>query len=379
MRNITLALALLATSTTLAQAGGLDRSRINFGLLFEEGNYVELGFSHVSPMVAGTYSGVFGPFAGSSTGDMAGDYSSISLSYKHQFSDKVALGLFINSPYGADADYTAGPYSGLNAKWKSRQIAAVLKYDVSDRFSAYGGLKYVRSSAQIGIPAALFQDPAGVLPNPYPAGYAARGEADEQVGYIVGTAYERPEIALRVALTYESGISHSFKTTETGTPLIFGPGAVLSTTTDVEMPQSLTLDFQTGVAKDTLVFGSVRWSEWSVWEIRPPGYDAIINSDITSFDNDVLSLSLGVGRRLNENLSVFARVGYEKANGGVASRLAPTDGSTSIGIGGSYTMDNIKITGGVEYVKVGDAVDGSGVRFAGNDALGVGVSIGIRF
>jgi len=177
-------------------------------------------------------------------------------------------------------------------------------------------------------------------------------------------------------LTYESSVTHSFRTTEAiaAVPSISGVG-----TTNVEIPQSVTLDFQSGVAKDTLVFGSIKWSEWSKWEVRPPGYDALTGSDITSFENNVITYSLGVGRKINDNLSLFARVGYEKANGGVISRLLPTDGLHSIGVGGSWTKDNFKITGGVEYVKLGDATDGSETQFTNNEAVGVGMSVLFSF
>jgi long-subunit fatty acid transport protein len=363
MKQLIVATAALSCVAGTAFAGGIDRSRISYSILFEEGNYAELSFSRVQPEVSGTYSGAFGPFAGSSTGDMAGDYSSFSLSYKHQFSDRLHLGLFVNSPYGADANYTQGPYTGLAATWDSQQIAGILRYEVTPAISVYGGLRYVKSEAEIFLPASLVGAP-----------YTANGKT-EDTGYILGAAFEKPEIALRVALTYESGITHDFPTTETWAPL----GGTINTTTRIEMPQSLALDFQSGIAKDTLLFGMIRWAEWSVWEVRPPGYEGVTGLDITSFDNDVITWQLGIGRRLNENLSVFARATYEKANGGIASRLAPTDGSTAIGIGGSYTKDNIKVTAGLEYVQVGDAVDSSGVEFEGNSALGFGVTVGFRF
>ena len=68
---------------------------------------------------------------------------------------------------------------------------------------------------------------------------------------------------------------------------------------------------------------------------------------------------LGTGCRLNENWLVFARAAYEKANGGVALRLSPADGQKSLGIGGSYTMDAMKITAGLEYMLFGNAIDAS--------------------
>ena len=39
----------------------------------------------------------------------------------------------------------------------------------------------------------------------------------------------------------------------------------------------------------------------------------------------------------------------------------------------------MKLTGGIEYVELGDAVDGSGVEFSGNKAVGVGVQVQFSF
>jgi len=199
-------------------AGGIDRDALNYSILFEEGNYAEIGFSHVAPSVQGTYPAGLG---GGSTGDMAEDYTTFSLSYKHQFSDRLHLALFINSPYGANAAYTEGAYTGLNATWDSKQIAGVLRYEVTPSVSVYGGLRYVRSEAEIEIPALLLAGNS----------YSASGST-EDVGYIIGAAFEKPEIALRVALTYEGAIDQSFPTLETSAIV----GGTLNSTTEVTLP-----------------------------------------------------------------------------------------------------------------------------------------------
>ena len=67
--------------------------------------------------------------------------------------------------------------------------------------------------------------------------------------------------------------------------------------------------------------------------------------------------------------------------------LAPTDGFLSLGVGGSYTQGNMKISGGVRYVKIGDAdalesPPNSGIAnaaFRDNSAVGVGVKVGWTF
>lgn len=387
MRNIVSAVSVLAITAGAAAAGGIDRSRLTFGVLFEEGNYVEFGVSRVRPDVSGTYVPGLG---GGSTGDMAGNYTNLSLAYKGDINDKLSFGLFVNTPYGADANYGQGVYNGLNATWDSEQIAGILKYKVADRISIYGGLRVVRSSAEIAIPDALIRGglaAAGAAGNAQaafiaanaPAGslrYTAEGDTDQRVGVIIGAAYERPDIALRVGLTYESGFDHKFDTVEN----LPGVGMIdLRSVTTVKMPQTVTLDFQSGIAKDTLLFGSVRWSEWSVWKVQPEGYDSIFGTDITSFDNNVTTFQLGVGRRLNEKFSIFARASYEEAKGGIASRLSPTDGQKTFGIGGTYTHENVKVTAGIEYIDIGDAVDGSGTEFEGNDGVGFGITVAYRF
>lgn len=358
MKHAVIATAALCAASQL-NAGGIERSRTPIDVLFEAGNYAELSFSYVSPSLSGSYPAALG---GGSTASMSESYTTLTFAYKHQFSDRFAAMVTLGQPYGADANYSAGAYTGLQATWDSTALTALGKYQASDRVSVYGGVRVVNSSAQIAIPAQLL----GGVP------YTAVGSNDTGVGWVAGAAYEIPDIALRVALTYESAIDHSFTTAESFSPV--------ATTTDVEIPQSITLDFQTGIAADTLLFGSVKWAEWSTWEIAPPAYVGATGQRVTGFDDDRVTWQLGVGRRLNEQVAVFARAGYEAATGSTSSRLSPRDGFTSFGLGGTLTLENnAEITAGVEYVSLGDATDSSGTQFTGNDALAFGVSFGMSF
>jgi long-subunit fatty acid transport protein len=372
MKYFISAVGALALTTSLAHAGGIERSGSNYSALFDKGRVMTLGFSNATPSISGSM-----PIGQVSvpTGNMAESFSTLSFSYKADVNDKLSYAIFMNTPFGADAHYTAVVYGGLEAHWQSNQLAALLKYQVTDRASVYGGLRYVTSSAKIYIPVEMLVDP--VPPNEPFGPYTASAASDSQLGYVVGAAYEIPDIALRVGLTYESSITHSFATEES-----FGGiagGTTVPGSTDITLPQSVALDLQTGVAKDTLIFGSVRWTEWSQWHVAPSYYDGVVHDEVTGFANDVITYELGVGRRINENLSVFARVGYEAPDGKKASRLAPTDGMHSFGIGASWTQDKVKITGGIEYAKLGDTFDASGTQFTGNSAVGVGVNVAFTF
>ena len=161
MKYIISAVGALALTTSLAHAGGIERSGSNYSALFDKGRVMTLGFSNATPSI----SGVLGPFA---TGNMAESFSTLSFSYKADVNDKLSYAIFMNTPFGADAHYTTGAYTGLEAHWQSNQLAALLKYQLTDRASVYGGLRYVTSSATIYIPAQML-NPIG----PYTASAAS--------------------------------------------------------------------------------------------------------------------------------------------------------------------------------------------------------------
>ncbi len=375
MKQLVSATAALLATTTLVSAGGIERGVTNFGVLFEEGDYVEFGITSLNPSVSGDYSAGLAALGGAaSTGNMAEGETLISLSYKNQLTDQLAVGFFINNPYGAIASYEGGFYDGLAATWESTSTTLVLKYDINDAFSVYGGARYTVSEAEIAIPALLNSSGASSSPA---FDYTATGERDGQTSFVVGAAYERPEIALRVALTYEQGFTHTFETLEN----LPAAGVVdLVTTTEVEMPQAITLDFQTGVAQNTLVFGSIRHVEWSVWEVRPAGFEGASGGErVTGFDNDTTTYRAGVAQRINPDLALIGSIAYEDSKGGEAPRLAPTDGSTSVAVAARYNMGDMVITGGVQYVMLGDAVDGSATDFSDNTATNFGITMGYRF
>lgn len=335
MNRILVATAALMACATGADAAGFDRSGQPLGFLFEKGNYVELSYGYVAPdvrRVPDTY------------GDVALDYSQIGLSYKTDLNDKLSLGVQLDQPWGARINYT--PTAPIEAKLKSTAINAIARYKFNDAVSVHGG---------IGITTI-----GGFLRLPTTPGRLTF-DSDSDVNWLVGVAYEKPEIALRVALTYFSGTDHTLASS----PALPNPNTI-------NPPATVNLDFQTGIAKDTLLFGQVRWAKWTETAIR------VNATDIVTYRNDRFSYALGIGRRFTENWSGAVTLGYEEPEGGIASSLSPTDGYKSIGLAATYTMDNMKITGGVRYIDIGDATAATG-SFQNNDAIGVGLRVGYTF
>ena len=355
MDRVILAAGALALGTTAAFAGGIERSSQSVAILFEQGTYGELSFSMVNPNV----SGVFGGAAPS--GDMSPHYATFSLGYKQELNEKIDLALIVDQPVGAKVAYPTGtgyPFAGSTADLESLAVTGLLRYKLPSNFSIFGGLRAQSISGDVTVVSL-----AGT--------YTMSTNTDYGFGYVAGVAWEKPEIAARVALTYNSAIKHGLDALEVG---------AFTTPLDIEVPQSVNLEFQTGIAKDTLLFGSVRWVEWTAFEIAPAIYVSNFGAPLVEYDNDVITYNLGVGRRFSDTWSGAVTVGYEKANGTAVGNLGPTDGFTSLGLAATYTKDKMKITGGVRYIAIGDATTKSiAGDFADNSGFGAGVRIGMTF
>ncbi|WP_412554986.1 OmpP1/FadL family transporter [Shimia sp. MIT1388] len=354
-----------ATALTLVAstsfAGGIDRSGQGVNILFEEGNYVQFTWQHADPSVTGTSTVL------PTSNDVAPSYNNLSFGYKHEINENWDLALIYDQPYGAHIHYTDGPlsaggaaglpYNGL-AEINSDALTALLQYNFGNGFSIHGGARALKARGTI-------QSGNGIL----------NSKSSYDFGGVVGVAYEKPDIALRVALTYASGIKNGFE----GTNSAFPAGAQ-ARTFDVEFPESVNLDFQTGVAANTLVFGSVRWVGWDGFSL-----DTTPEGSWVNFDNNTTTYTLGVGQRINDKLSLALQLGYEKAgNRPTTTALAPTTGSKSIGLGATYQVnEQLSVSGGLTYAIPGDQyfqmAPGANIDFNDNSAWGAGIRIGYRF
>jgi long-subunit fatty acid transport protein len=301
---------------------------------------------------------------------MSSTYNSFSLGYKMDIGERMALAVIIDEPIGADVAYPGVPgatsyaLAGTTADLESLSLTALLRYKLENNVSVYGGLRVQSAEGTVNIkfPAAGIAD------------YRMSTSRETDLGYVVGVAWENPEIAARVALTYNSAITHDLQSTETGL------GPALNSSFETEVPQSVNLEFQTGVAEDTLLFGSIRWVDWSEFTIAPPRYLAIVGNELVDYPKDRVTYNLGIGRRFNEQWSGAATIGYEPSDGEITGNLGPTDGMTSFGLAATYTIDNTEITAGVRYVDIGDATtEGLNAKFQNNDGIGVGIRIGYTF
>ena len=375
MKKIVTGIGALLASSAPVLAGGIERAPQSLAPLFENGNYAELSFGGVDPTVEGR------DVAGFATGDVAKGYGFLGLAYKHQFNDNLSGAFIIEQPFGADVMYATAQspvLGGTQVTVNSTTYTAVLRYKFDNNFSVHGGLRGSHADGNLGLNGLGYKGPP---PNGV-SGYGLDIDGAWGIGWVAGVAYEIPEIAARVSLTYNSPIEHDFDMTES-----FGGSQIAPTGSfEVKTPRSWMLEGQTGIAKDTLLFGSIRWVKWSEFRVdnlifpTPTGAELVEVEDSTTY-------TIGLGRKFTDNWSGSVSFLYEPSKGDMVSPLAPVNGRKAITLAAIYTMDNIKITTGINYTKLGDATLGVGptngktevARMEGADAWGIGVRVGYSF
>ncbi|MDB4130164.1 hypothetical protein N9581_00460 [Amylibacter sp.] len=367
-------IAVASVSASSAYAGGMEVTRLPTSMMFEDGNYASLSFGKFSPDVTDN---VY-----ATNGSMYKDRSAITATFKTQISDKISIGFASYKSAEIQLDYSNAsvlfssqelpdPYVDLGIE----TMALLGRYEVFNNISIVGGLKYSKGSGGGNV----LISPQGVI---------VAGE-DTSLGGIIGFSYENPEIAMRISGVYQAkqDMEHATTTTLTGESFDLED-------TKSALPASFTIDFQTGIAADTLLFGSIHHALWddahiSFWsEGELGGTDGAGNGtgyvQKTTW-TDTTSLSLGIGRKLSEKWSVSTSLNYEAPSEAAGtSLLSTTDGVRGITLGGKYTFDKMTLTAGVNYSQLGDKkVDPAGAlpegSFTDNSVTSFGIKLGYNF
>jgi long-subunit fatty acid transport protein len=346
-------------------------------MMFEKGNYAEVSSARVRPNVKGS---LVAP-----TGSMYPDYSANTLALKMEVNDKLSIGfadylsaaILVDYRNAGASGFPGAVYSPAFVDLEIRSRLLAVKYQANDNVSILGGLKLSKTS---NATANVLKNPKGKLSIPSATGSALA----------LGLAYEKPEIALRVSALYQSATK--FDLPMTSDQAGFGTLA----NGKAGLPKSMTLRFQSGIAKDTLVFGSAHRGDWAKSQVEfdtdnggataPTGTLAARSSFTTT-----TAYTLGLGRKLSEKYAVSATYGWEKGSAVGTSLLSTTGGKKSLSLGGKYTTGPLALSVGYSRVRFGDYTCGPNCvmtsatptfedsNFVNNTASVFGVKIGLSF
>jgi len=377
--KINTVVAVLLATTSMATAGGMDRATTGTSTLFEKGSYAELSYASTAPSIGPNANLLLGLAGGM---NVTQSFTTTQFSFKTDLNDKLSVAISSNNnPFGVDVDFDdfatgGGAYAGitsLRANLGSTAVTSMARYKITDRVSAIAALKYqtVSGTADVSVPLSAA------------SGGAVDGDVSltraSDTNFIVGASYEIPEIALRVVGTYESEATFDPSVIAETIGANTGPG-------QIKTPEVLMLEFQSGVAANTLVFGSIRHAKWEDAQVKmSAAYD---NAQLSDFDNST-TYTLGVGRKFSDSFSASLSASVDTGDGDDASLLAPTGGSTAISLGGKYTLNNgMAISGGVSHRVYNSATwygndselgGGDDVTFGDNSVTTLGMKLSVSF
>lgn len=399
-------------ASTANHAAALDQSGQSILAFLENGNYVEVSATAVDPDISGKIRNrpeLVNDPQNLNSGNMGNSFQYYAAALKLQLTDRISFGLLYDQPFGADITYpmqSNNTFSdneftqqGTSVNVDTESISMILGVSPFSNFQLFGGAVYQSVKGDVALRGNSYSEAFN--------GYDAKFKQDHAVGWLAGLSYQIPDIALKAAVTYRSKIDHDMQVTET----MFGQPLEVTTPskTKISTPQSVSLDFQTGVYKDTLAYANVRWVNWKDFHIRPTQFGAVTEYltglisegtytggfDLDNYQKDQWMANVGIGHQFSEKWSASTEVSWDSGTGDPASTLNPTQGSWSLGIGVQFNpAPNYFIAGGIKYFWLGDVVaeDGTyyipvaGIKpiaeqadFKDNSAIGYGLKIGYRF
>ena len=365
-------LGLWAFSAFAVSAGGWETGKLDTSFMYNEGNYAELSYGNLNYSVSGTtQSGV--------SHDMAKDQTRMNLSGKFQVgSFDIGLTSFSSGAIQMDGQGASGtgcvyptaplPCSVVPSADVNMATKAILaRYKINENFSVIGGIRQV----------SLEDSSVTTLGSTYNI------DATSKTGRVYGLAYERPEIALRLEILRSEKMTFGLNGDAVG-------GALAITGSEMAVPEATTINFQTGIAKDTLLMASAHRVSWATSQINVlvPGAGGAL--DISSDFADTTSYSLGIGRALSDATAVNVSYSWEAGSGATSTDpFTMSNGSKTLSLGVRHTIEDMTLSGGISYTQVGDVnvthmaaptvASGLTATYENNSVMSFGVKVGYSF
>ncbi|MDY6450326.1 OmpP1/FadL family transporter [Acinetobacter faecalis] len=438
MKLNSLYIAIIASTlpATSLFAAALERSNQSISAFLESGNYIEAGFNVTEQNIsAKTTNQLVGQL------NTSGYNRSINIDYgkavndtylvpkialKVQASDQLSIGLIYDEPFGIHTQYHQVPNKQVkyladeslnketNIDLNTKNISLLFGYKPTENLQIYAGPVYQEFEGVLNL-AGVHATRPSTSSFVY---YDAIMPKDEAFGWLTGLAYSNIDYGIKSSLTYRSAIKHEFKSNEpielgysaTGTPLPEIRENAIQKNSIFKTPQSINFDISKEIGSRTTGLLSVRWVDWSNFELHLPYYsaraDATAPSTSTSptpyigkkggynpiaYQKDQWSIDLGVTQKLSDKWKINGSLGWDSGVGEYISHYTPINGSWSAGVGVQFSpASNYFVQTGIKYIWLDD-VKGQHAKqvsensnlydteFNDNHALSYDFKIGYRF
>jgi len=411
--------ALVAAVPSIGLASGFDRGVVPPDFLYEKDNFVQISHAVVKPEVRGkvvaspkatlqaqataaqaqatalqaqaaadpsntalqqqaaqvqqqaaqvTYLASKTPAVGQETGNLTKDYERKGISLKKTINDDFTIGLQVTQPAGLDIAYPDEIF-GVYIETEITSLDALVKYQVNDEFSVFGGPRIQQTSS-------------GGFANDLRGEFHFQGSTE--VGYMVGAGYQHPDYKTQVLASYTSDIKHTMKALPLPGSGPVADGVIASGYAGeayINTPDHFQVAIKQPLSEKSALLASYRKSGWS---------QANIETNLAGFESlsdfiDVEAYTLGYGRKLTEQVALFGSLLHQT---GEANVFGPVNDRTGAALIAQLKTDEFKVEVGVTYFDLEDAetripIPGVPVpivtKFEGNSALAYTFRVGRYF
>ena len=350
-----------------ANSGGWEASTADTSFLYNQGNYAEIGSAQITYDITANIQGQ------TDQKKMAKNQTRTAIAAKFQYGGfDFGIASYMSGAIQLDgqaAHATGCPGNPANcsavpsADVTLNSLALLSRYKFNNNISLIGGINRY-AIAGTGTVTSLTGH------------YEVTGD---QIVPIVGLAYEISDIAMRLELVIEPNTNISNFTAKTSANSSTATAAV--TGESMKIPQTTTLNFQSGVASNTLIYGTIRQGSWTDAQISIPAGNAA--AAITSAFSNKTSYSVGVAQKFSEQFSTTFSYKTEAGSGSTSTDFFTlSDGSQTYSVGARYAMGNMMLSAGYSYTVLGDvtvSAGGASATYANNTVSAFGAKIGITF
>lgn len=287
-------------------------------------------------------------------------------------SERIKIGLGINSPFGLITEYNddwVGRYQAVKSELVTININPTLAAKLTDNLSAGIGvnLQYAEAELSNAIDFGLIGFSAGLRTRPQTTdGFVELTGNDWSWGYNLGLLYELNQ-KTRVGLAYRSSITHELKgdadfTVPTTAAAITATNRFRDTgaKTELNLPETVSLNAYHQLSPRLAATADVTWTNWSRFQELRVNFDNPVEPDNIQPENwhDTFRYSLGVNYNLSDAWQLRAGVAYDQSPVGeeyVTARI-PDNDRTWVTIGASFKpSDSLSFDFGYAHIFVKDA------------------------
>lgn len=330
-------------------------------------NYIKpsIQFENKGSNLAGRF-----PISGGDAGD-GGDGVWVPNAYlTHAVSDRVTLGLAIDTPFGLVTDYSdewVGRYHAIKSDLKTINVNPSVAVKLDHGLSVGAGVSAlytdVTLTSAVDVAAGLAQRGFPVTPGTLDAKVKISGD-DWSFGYTLGLLYELSE-QTRFGISYrkwfkpkpEGDAKFDYAP---GTPALVGVDHTEDASAEVSLPDSLSLAAYHAFTPEWAVMADVTWTNWSRTKTIPIEFEQSGSSELSLDYKD--SWRYGLGLTYTPGGGPFTwRVGVASDEEPIRSsskRSARLPGNDRIwlAVGANYRVtDKVSVDFGYAHLFVDDA------------------------